>query len=168
MTQPPVLPNDPDTRMKYVCGFLFDKDNKSIVLIRKNHPPWQNGYMNGVGGWIKAEEEPVDAMQREFNEEAGMRLGGWKCFCTLNTMDAIIYWFVDHVEYIVNHGHEEMMSVIRLNAPEPVYWCQVDHLNELDLIPNTRWLITMAMLGSNGLLGNVWPYTIWEPSKGPK
>lgn len=156
---------NPDTRLQYVCGFLFDHGDKSIALIRKKYPPWQCGYMNGVGGRIEAGEKPLDAMQREFNEEAGMRLGGWKHFCTLHNLDAVIHWFVDRVEYTVDHGSEEMMSLIRLNAPEPVYWCQVDQLKTLDLIPNTRWLIVMAMLGPKAVQGNVWPYDIWEPSE---
>lgn len=155
----------PTKRRQYVCGFLFDKGDKSVALVRKKHPAWQSDYMNGVGGRIEAGEEPLDAMQREFNEEAGMCLSGWKHFCTLRNMDAAIYWFVDRVEYIVDHGNEEMMSIIRMNAPEPVYWCQVDRLDELDLIPNTRWLIVMAMLGPDAIQGNVWPYDIWEPSQ---
>ncbi|KKM46508.1 hypothetical protein LCGC14_1559950 [marine sediment metagenome] len=155
---------NPDTRMKFVCGFLFDKNKKSVVLIRKNTPSWQAGYMNGVGGWIEVGEEPFDTMRREFDEEAGMRLDGWKHFCTLNNKDAVIHWFVDRVNYTIDHGHEKMTSVIRVTSPEPVYWCPVDQLGTLDLIPNTRWLIVMAMLGSDAIQGNVWPYDIWEPS----
>jgi 8-oxo-dGTP diphosphatase len=158
---------NPDTRMKYVCGFLFDKDRKSIALIRKKYPPWQAGYMNGVGGRIEAGEKPLDAMQREFNEEAGMRLGGWKHFCTLHNMDAVIHWFIDRLEYTVEQDEEGEMPLLfhAITSPEPVYWCRVDQLDTLDLIPNTRWLIVMAMLGPDAIQGNVWPYDIWEPSE---
>ena len=156
----------PTKRRQYVCGFLFDHGGKSIALIRKKRPLWQAGYMNGVGGRIEAGEKPFDAMQREFNEEVGMRLSGWKHFCTLRNMDAAIHWFVDRLEYVVEQDEEGEMPVLfhAIASPEPVYWCRVDRLDELDLIPNARWLIVMAMLGSDAIQGNVWPYDIYEPS----
>lgn len=157
----------PTKRRQYVCGFLFDKDDKSVALIRKKDPPWQAGCLNGVGGRIEAGEKPLDAMQREFNEEAGMRLGGWKHFCTLRTLDASIHFFVDHLEYEVEQDEEGEMPVLfdAITSPEPVYWYRVDQLNQLHLIPNARWLIVMAMTGGQGLQSMVWPYDIYEPSE---
>ena len=56
----------------YVVGFLFSDDRKKVVLIEKTHPGWQKGKWNGIGGHIEEGELPKDAMQREFNEEAGV------------------------------------------------------------------------------------------------
>jgi len=157
----------PTKRKQYVCGFLFDYSGKSIALIRKKYPPWQAGYMNGIGGEIEVGEKPFDAMQREFKEEAGMRLGGWRHFCTLRTLDASIHFFVDRLEYAVEQDEEGEMPVLfhATTSPELVYWCCVDRLGELDLIPNARWLIVMARIGRQGIQSNVWPYDIYEPSE---
>lgn len=58
--------------MKYVLGFLFDLDDDSILLVRKNRPDWQAGLLNGIGGKIESGENPFDAMTREFVEETGI------------------------------------------------------------------------------------------------
>ena len=39
--------------IKYVTGFLFSPDKKSVVLINKNRPAFQVGKLNGVGGKIE-------------------------------------------------------------------------------------------------------------------
>ncbi len=161
----PLLFTNPDTRMKYVCGFLFDHSGKSVALIRKKYPPWQAGMMNGVGGRIKAGESPEEAMTREFSEEAKIAISNWKHFCTLYNMDAVIHWFVARIDYTIERDEDCATSAFYVKSPEPVFWCRVDYLDGLDLIPNTRWLIVMAMLGPDGVQGNVWPYNIWEPSR---
>lgn len=35
---------------RYVVGFCFNSDLSQIILIEKNKPEWQKGYLNGVGG----------------------------------------------------------------------------------------------------------------------
>ncbi|WP_164969449.1 hypothetical protein [Halarcobacter ebronensis] len=50
----------------YVTGFLFTKDFKHVVLIKKLNPEWQRGLFNGVGGKVEENEKPCDAMSREF------------------------------------------------------------------------------------------------------
>jgi len=37
-------------------GFIFTHDLSFVLLIRKNHPDWQKGLLNGVGGHVKASE----------------------------------------------------------------------------------------------------------------
>lgn len=34
----------------YVVGFQFARRGNLVTLIRKNHPEWQAGKLNGVGG----------------------------------------------------------------------------------------------------------------------
>jgi 8-oxo-dGTP diphosphatase len=57
----------------YVVGFMFSDDCRQVALIRKNHPEWQAGKLNGIGGKIKEGELPIDAMWREFGEETGYK-----------------------------------------------------------------------------------------------
>lgn len=63
---------------EYVCGFLFSTDRERVLLIRKRRPAWQAGRLNGVGGKVEAGETPEAAMAREFREEAGLSVEGWK------------------------------------------------------------------------------------------
>jgi len=56
----------------YVVGLAFDKPAQKVALIEKRRPIWQVGKLNGVGGKLEFGELPVDAMVREFYEEAGV------------------------------------------------------------------------------------------------
>ena len=80
----------------FVCGFCFDEERECVVLIEKSQPAWQAGRLNGVGGKVEPGESVADAMTREFEEEAGVRLpahpvgegaepvlNAWTPFCVL-------------------------------------------------------------------------------------
>ncbi len=67
----------------YVVGFLFDRKRKLVVLIEKKRPEWQIGFLNGVGGHVEFSETPAEAMEREFEEETGLRILGWDHTITL-------------------------------------------------------------------------------------
>lgn len=56
----------------YVVGYAFRPDMGAVALIEKRKPAWQVGKLNGVGGKIEPGETPVEAMVREFKEEAGV------------------------------------------------------------------------------------------------
>ena len=60
-------------KTSYVLGFMFSATNENkVILIEKLKPSWQCGLLNGIGGKIEAGESPVQAMVREFQEEAGL------------------------------------------------------------------------------------------------
>lgn len=65
---------------RYCLGFMFSEEVHTpkirqpvVVLIRKNKPKWQEGHLNGVGGKVEANEYPIYAMVREFEEETGVK-----------------------------------------------------------------------------------------------
>lgn len=60
-------------KKQYVLGFAFSQDRKSLILIRKLRPAWQEGKLNGVGGKVEENETPDYAMTREFKEETGVQ-----------------------------------------------------------------------------------------------
>lgn len=82
--------------MNYVCGFMCSYDLTKFLLIRKTHPEWQKGKLNGIGGKIEKKEQltsggatdtwlmetPFEAMIREFHEETGITIKRerWYCF----------------------------------------------------------------------------------------
>lgn len=57
----------------YVLGFCFSYDRSKVILIHKKKPAWQAGRLNGIGGHIEPGEAPMDAMVREFQEEANWK-----------------------------------------------------------------------------------------------
>ncbi|AXH16379.1 hypothetical protein CP985_03265 [Malaciobacter mytili LMG 24559] len=59
----------------YVVGFI--NDGRNVLLIKKNRPEWQNGKFNGVGGRVKENESPINAMKREAKEETGLLILKW-------------------------------------------------------------------------------------------
>src|SRR5262245_18354574 len=71
----------------YVCGFLFSPDRARVLLIRKRRPAWQTSKLKGVEGKLKAGESTLQAMRREFCEEAGVDLPEWQHVLTLSGTD---------------------------------------------------------------------------------
>jgi 8-oxo-dGTP pyrophosphatase MutT (NUDIX family) len=57
-------------------GIIFSADCSNVYLIRKDHPEWQAGLLNGVGGKLEPGETYADCMAREGKEEAGYA-GDW-------------------------------------------------------------------------------------------
>lgn len=53
----------------YCVGFGYYGD--CVVLVKKERPEWQKGFLNGVGGKLEKNESPLEAMIREFFEETG-------------------------------------------------------------------------------------------------
>lgn len=56
---------------RYVVVFIFDKGMNNVLLLKRNKPPYQN-LLNGLGGKIEDNEEPIDAVLREIKEEANI------------------------------------------------------------------------------------------------
>lgn len=64
---------------KYVVGLVFDETER-VMLIEKKRPDWQKGFLNGVGGEIKINETPLEAMIRECKEESGLFIEKWHLY----------------------------------------------------------------------------------------
>lgn len=75
----------------YVLGFYFSEKLDKVILIKKTHPPFQAGKLNGVGGGIEVGESPREAMIREFKEEANVEYKDWKFLKTFESGGSTIY-----------------------------------------------------------------------------
>lgn len=66
-------------------GYYFNKDLTLVNLIKKVKPASMSGKLNGIGGKLEWGETPVQAMVREFWEEAGVQTKeeDWKQFLTI-------------------------------------------------------------------------------------
>ncbi len=115
---------------KYVVGFLFN--NSKLALIKKNRPEWQRGKLNGIGGHIKVGETPLEAMKREFSEEASDFINEWEYYCTMNYPEADVYVFRLFGDYKIETKTDEIIA-----------WYPVDDLPRT-VIANLNWLIPLA------------------------
>ena len=118
----------------YVLGFLFSPSRGQVLLIEKRRPEWQAGKYNGLGGKIENGESSLEAMEREFKEEAGldklqwtefahMTGPGWRVFCFYATGD-------------VNAAVPQ--------TDEPLVVISTRYFRDHPVIPNLHWLIPMA------------------------
>lgn len=120
---------------RYVVGFMFDQTETSVLLLWKNRPEWQQGRINGIGGRIEDNETPLEAMCREFREEAGIVHADWREFCILSdTRDWSIHFFFATGSI---GDAEQCTDELPMILP-------VDDLPD-SVIPNLRWLIPMAL-----------------------
>jgi len=74
---PPTLSHE-DHYRGWVLGFIFSHNLKSVVLMKKTHPDWQAGRLNGIGGKIEPGESHRAAMWREGEEETGYDYDDWQ------------------------------------------------------------------------------------------
>lgn len=97
---------------KFVVIFLFTKDYKKVLMIKRNKPPYKNCW-NGIGGKIEGNETEIQATIRECFEETGIKLDNPKLFITyiypetneLNkgTNLSVLYDFIDEVSVKFNY-----------------------------------------------------------------
>lgn len=121
----------------YVVGFLFSTDENPIVtLIKKERPEWQKGLWNGVGGHIEQDENPIQAMIREFTEETGLLVREWKNFITINYENCIVWFFMAK-------RSSDFVLRARTITDEKIMFFNIKNLPET--IPNLHWLIPLAL-----------------------
>lgn len=69
----------------WVLGFLFSEDLSKVVLIKKTHPDWQAGKLNGIGGKIELGASHRATMWRECREETGYDYDDWQYLKSFST-----------------------------------------------------------------------------------
>lgn len=131
---------------RYVLGFLFSPDFKNVVLIEKLKPHWQKGKYNGIGGRIEENETPLQAMQREFEEETTLDIKYWNWFTQFGTEDYLVDCF-----WAISKDWDKHLSVTK----EEVFNIPVEDMYTVKhyLICNLWWLIHLAIdkgLGNSG------------------
>ena len=124
--------------MRYVLGFLFNEDRSSVVLIRKSKPVWQSGLLNGVGGKIEEGETPLNAMIREFREEAGVDTTQikWRQYCTMVGKDFEVICFTvrDTKSLELAHTVEQ----------DPIFKINWVDFYKFKCVSNLSWLMALA------------------------
>lgn len=97
---------------KFVVIFLFTKDYKKVLMVKRNKPPYKNCW-NGIGGKIEENETEIQATIRECYEETEIKLDNPKLFITYNypetnqmnkgTNLSVLYDFIDEVQVKSNY-----------------------------------------------------------------
>lgn len=159
--QPSEFTERPEPK-RYVVGYLFWRDN--VLLVRKIKPEWQRGLLNGIGGHVERDEEPFDAILREFEEEVGRPSpADWVHFATIAGEEPAhrkgapagpfeVWIFKATIEGYFPPPQKNDIG-------EPVAWFPIHAL--VETIPNVRWLIPMARLANQ----NDFPYLIRERAR---
>lgn len=120
----------------YVLGFSCTADK--VILISKARPAWQAGLLNGVGGKIEAGEDSLEAMVREYREEAGVETDeeSWTSFGRISGKDFSVDLFLRRTD---------VLDPVTTCTDEPVYSISFDSLVGLSrdgcLVPNVYWLL---------------------------
>lgn len=138
----------------YVVGFAFNPTGTKLLLIQKTHPQWQKGKLNGVGGKIEQGELPIEAIVREFHEEAGLitRQEDWLRFCDMQDYKGyMVFFFVAYLEaldnnwggenYTIPHGLHSEQTEETLHVVHPLWVVE----SKAMVMPNLPWLIPMAL-----------------------
>jgi 8-oxo-dGTP diphosphatase len=135
-----------DATKVYVAGLLFDGPN--VALVRKQHPPYQRGLLNGIGGkvgvgpGVDPNETPDQAMIREFEEEAGPYITDWRKFCVLHGDGWVVHWYVSFGKHELKRGHYPSSAP---NDFEQVDWHPLCTLGEQKCMLNLAWLVPLAI-----------------------
>jgi len=66
-----------DALTRYAMGFVVSLDGRRVVLLRKNRPSYLAGLWMGPAGHVEPGESPLEAVRREFEEEAGVHVPDW-------------------------------------------------------------------------------------------
>lgn len=132
---------------EYCLGFMFDDEGTQVALIKKNRPARHRGQWNGIGGHVEKGESSIEAMVREFKEEAGCKTLAewWKHVATADGRgeegDFTLYIFAAFnsgagIMVGENSATDEKVSIFRVdNLPEKV-------------VPNLRWIVPLCLDGS--------------------
>jgi len=127
---------------KYVLGLVFWHDCVALIF-KTGGPEYVRGTWNGIGGKIEEGETPVEAMLREFAEEAGIVIGFdlWHEFAVMEGVGFEINCFTatlpesDDFSDIQNYE----------DKGEIVEWVNFEYAKKTyNITPNLSWLLPLS------------------------
>lgn len=127
---------------RYSLGFIQSLDGSRVLLMQKNRPVFLAGLYNGVGGHIEEGETPVQAMTRECDEEADLRIPqeAW------NSLGVI----TDNEHYEVHvFGAKADITKALARTDEPLQIFDMKDVHQLKLAPSAKEVLQT--------LGAPWP-----------
>lgn len=128
------------SQQQYVVGFLADC-NGLVLLVCKQRPEWQRGWLNGIGGKIEPGEDPAQAMAREWQEEVGGAPPAWRFFCELSGGGYVVHFYAATIDINID---DYLAGRAANDIGERFDWVPFDELGSHRVIPNLRWLLPLA------------------------
>jgi 8-oxo-dGTP pyrophosphatase MutT (NUDIX family) len=130
----------------------FNKDNR-VLLVLKDKPAWQKGFLNMIGGKVEPGETPEDCAFRELKEETGYTLHNLvesnpfsekiKKMGVLDCDDAIIHCFQIYIDDYLQPEPQPREGETEIFRWYP--WHVVR--NDKRLMPNLRLILPLVMAG---------------------
>lgn len=126
-------------------GFVVSDDMSHVLLLRKTHPEWQAGRLNGIGGHCEKEDTTfADTMRRECLEEVGLDIpkAEWRQVAEMYGRDWMVVAFCATAPLaaleaaVANTAGKDEKAVV---LPVGSLWTADG------VIGNVRWLVPMAM-----------------------
>lgn len=117
-------------------GFLFSLDKKWVSLMKRKEEKSGKILLTGIGGHVDPGESFLDAMKREFIEEAGLDISTWKRYSTLKQPNSTIDIFKAFSDDIYN---------IQSKESDMARFYSVDSLHIYKFRYNVHYLICMAL-----------------------
>lgn len=130
-------------RERMVVGFAFNLAATRVLLVDKKRSrcdPRMVGLLNGLGGVCIGREGYLDAMTREFQEEAGVYWRAWRLFAICELRSSRLYCYGTDLP-------AKEWNAARSTTDEPVRRYDVTHIASLNshVYPDLRWLIPLAV-----------------------
>lgn len=113
--------------MRYTAGFLFTENLRRVALILKNKPDWQRGKLNAIGGKVEDNEDSRRSMEREFEEETGVLVQGWRFFAELHSPTGDVIHFASYASELadrVGSPTEEKVFLVEVASVETGRVCE--------------------------------------------
>ena len=126
---------------EYVLGFLFSPDKKEVLLLKKEKPAWQKDMWNGVGGKVEEGEASIQAMAREFEEEAGVQIDTWIAFAEMSGTG----WHIDCFHAVSENIWKAFPQVAEDGeTTEDVHVFPVGNIPQ-NIVAEVAWLVPLAL-----------------------
>lgn len=126
---------------RMVCGVVLCGD--AVLLLRKNRPEWQAGRLNFMGGKLEPGETPIQAMEREAEEELGTNcsreIREWKYMLSEDGPGYSVAFFKGYLDPAMVG-----VSPARNDVDETFEWHPITRLPN-DVIGNCRWVLAFAL-----------------------
>lgn len=138
---------------RYVVGFAFDPKYEHVLLILKDHPEWQRGKWNGLGGKMEeSDKSPERAIVREFDEECGLGHEGdvWYHVTMLRGPGYAVSVMTREIDLCC-------LSSAQTCEDEKVRLFRVEDVAKIppeNIISNLRWLIPLCIDFLENVPGN--------------
>lgn len=136
------LASPAQSHVRMVVGFAFGPDREEVILIKREKEDWYKGYANGPGGHVEPRERPEDAIAREFEEEAGIRVPRdcWRELVVMTVRDEkIVHFFAADLD-------GDLLNQARTASDEgEIFRAAVEHIHEQLLVPPAHWIIPLAL-----------------------